>query len=477
MNPDFHVHLCPSVRLDSDGEDLLVVRNDGQALRHHTPGAAARALLHALADGGGRSDTLIAFACAAEPNVSTAPLYYLLTRLEQRGMLSYTLCQDDEALATLEPMTADFQWVSLGAVELVYRLSRFAWSRREDNGDALIVECSLGQARLRIVDQQLAAALALLAKGQTIDALVEALPSLTRATIMGFLTLLVSVQAVFPCDTRGQISEDSDPILRHWEFHDLLFHSRSRIGRHDYPLGGTFPLIDQLPHASAIKPASGGARFALPTPDPAQVGQDFFAVIEARRSCRQPGDKPITLAQLGALLWHTARVQTHRPADPNHLNRYEATMRPVAGGGAMHELELYLTITRCTGLAPAMYRYDPQAHELEWVSAPSPDTEGLVQDAMGAAGLTAPPDVLVTLAARFTRMSWKYQGLAYAAVLKHVGVMYQQLYLVSTALGLAPCALGTGNADRFAKAAGTNYYEETSVGEFVLSGAPTSVMV
>lgn len=152
-------------------------------------------------------------------------------------------------------------------------------------------------------------------------------------------------------------------------------------------------------------------------------------------------------------------------------------MRPVAGGGAMHELELYLTITRCTGLAPAMYRYDPQAHELEWVSAPSPDTEGLVQDAMGAAGLTAPPDVLVTLAARFTRMSWKYQGLAYAAVLKHVGVMYQQLYLVSTALGLAPCALGTGNADRFAKAAGTNYYEETSVGEFVLSGAPTSVMV
>lgn len=477
MNPDFHVHLCSSVRLHPDNADLLVVREDGQALRHHTPGTAARALLHALADGGGRSDTLIALACNAEPNASTAPLYYLMTRLEQRGMLSYTLCQDDDALATLEPMTADFQWVSLDAAEPVYRLSRFAWSRREDNGDALIVECSLGQARLRIVDQQLAAALALLAKGQTIDALVEALPSLTRATITGFVTLLVSAQAVFPCDGQGQIAEDTDPILRHWEFHDLLFHSRSRIGRHDYPLGATFHLFDEVSHAPAIKSASGGSRFALPKPDQTDPGPDFFAVIEARRSLRQSGDQPITVAQLGALLWHTARVQTHRPADPNNPRYYEATMRPVAGGGAMHELEVYMTITRCTGLEPALYRYDPLAHELEWISAPSPDTEALVQAAMRSALLTAPPDVLITLAARFTRMSWKYQAMAYAAILKHVGVMYQQLYLVSTALGLAPCAIGAGNSDRFAKAAGTHYYEETSVGEFVLSGAPTSVMV
>lgn len=69
-------------------------------------------------------------------------------------------------------------------------------------------------------------------------------------------------------------------------------------------------------------------------------------------------------------------------------------------------------------------------------------------------------------------MSWKYQGMAYAAILKHVGVMYQQLYLVTTALGLAPCAIGAGNSDRFAAAARTHYYEETSVGEFVVSGTP-----
>ncbi len=297
-------------------------------------------------------------------------------------------------------------------------------------------------------------------------------PHMTPVVIPDEGVLLASTQAVFPCDSQGQIPEDVDPALRQWEYHDLLFHSRSRMGRHDYPIGGTFRFADQLPHAPALKPASGGPRFPLPKPDQTSPGPDFFAVLEVRRSIWSSGDTPLNLEQLGILLWHTARVQTHRPANPDDPRQYETTLRPVAGGGAMHELELYLTITRCTGLEPALYRYDPLAHELEWISAPSPDTEGLVQDAMRAAALQTPPDVLITLAARFGRMSWKYQSMAYAAVLKHVGVMYQQLYLVATALNLAPCAIGAGNSDRFAAAAGTNYYQETSVGEFVLSGQP-----
>ena len=38
-------------------------------------------------------------------------------------------------------------------------------------------------------------------------------------------------------------------------------------------------------------------------------------------------------------------------------------------------------------------------------------------------------------------------------------------------MGLAPCALGGGNADLFATAAGLDYLEEGSVGEFAL-GTP-----
>ena len=58
--------------------------------------------------------------------------------------------------------------------------------------------------------------------------------------------------------------------------------------------------------------------------------------------------------------------------------------------------------------------------------------------------------------------------MAYATTLKNVGVLYQTMYLVATAMGLAPCALGCGDSDAFARAAGADYYAEPSVGEFLL---------
>ena len=92
-----------------------------------------------------------------------------------------------------------------------------------------------------------------------------------------------------------------------------------------------------------------------------------------------------------------------------------------------------------------------------------------------AAESTATPEdtlqVLLILAARFPRVAWKYESIAYALTLKHVGVLYQTMYLAATAMGLAPCAIGGGDADLFARAAGTDYYAETSVGEFLL-GTP-----
>jgi Spy/CpxP family protein refolding chaperone len=56
------------------------------------------------------------------------------------------------------------------------------------------------------------------------------------------------------------------------------------------------------------------------------------------------------------------------------------------------------------------------------------------------------------LAARFSWVVWKYESIAYALTLKHVGVLYQAMYRTATALGLFPCAIGGCDAERFAQA-------------------------
>jgi nitroreductase len=76
------------------------------------------------------------------------------------------------------------------------------------------------------------------------------------------------------------------------------------------------------------------------------------------------------------------------------------------------------------------------------------------------------------MTARFRRVSWKYEGIAYATVLKDVGVLLQNLYLVCTAMGLAPCALGSVNLDLTARAFGTDWQLEPSVGQFILGRVP-----
>ena len=77
------------------------------------------------------------------------------------------------------------------------------------------------------------------------------------------------------------------------------------------------------------------------------------------------------------------------------------------------------------------------------------------------------PD-LITIAARFGRISWKYSSIAYALILKDVGVLLQTLYLMATDMGLSGCAIGIENIDLFAKMTGVEFHVEGPVGQFAI---------
>ena len=176
----------------------------------------------------------------------------------------------------------------------------------------------------------------------------------------------------------------------------------------------------------------------------------------------------MTAERLGEFLFRTARVRSIRSPDPSRSWHYEASSRPYPSGGAAYDLEVYVTVHACVGLAPGLYHYNPVDHQLERLDARAERVDHLLRDAQHAAALATPPQILITLASRFRRLSWKYRSIAYATTLKNVGVVFQTMYLVATAMRLAPCALGGGNSAAFAAAAGTNEFEESSVGEFLL---------
>jgi SagB-type dehydrogenase family enzyme len=83
-------------------------------------------------------------------------------------------------------------------------------------------------------------------------------------------------------------------------------------------------------------------------------------------------------------------------------------------------------------------------------------------------GISAAPQILVTIAARFGRVSWKYSSIAYSLILKDTGVLMQTLYLMAADMGLGGCAIGTTNIDLFAKMTGLDFHAEGPVGQFAL---------
>lgn len=468
MSNPYILSLKRNLSIKEEKGDLLLSDRYGKGMRLARPTPAQRCLLAHLAEGYLTAEQLVEEAAGTEPTTSQARLYYLLDVLEQKKWLCYTLVAGEKKLATLEPLNDSFTLHS-EPVQGQYRLSRFACLRRLN--EKMVMESPLGYGRVIVHHPQVAVLPVLLNVSHSVDELSQSLPFSDLSAVETLLRFMLSAGVLLPCDKEGQIAEDRRPDLRQWEFHDLLFHSRSRPGRHDNDLGGTFPFLGDITSLPGNKQPMSPRRIDLYQPHSGELealGKDFFTVLESRRSCREPGTNPLSIKQLGCFLYCTGKTQQQLPADPERGHLYEASLRPCAAGGAIHEIEYYLTISRCEGLDPGFYHYDPSDHVLEHLGPLGPPQELLLAGAR-AALVGNEPDLLITLAARFQRVSWKYRSIAYTTIQKNVGCIYQQMYLVATALNLAPCALGAGDPDLFAKASGLDYYTEGSVGEFALS--------
>lgn len=417
--------------------------------------------------GEGTSEEKLAAAAAEEGGYpAVRQLYDLLFTLHERLLLCRTASLRPSAFLRSVPLSSSCRF-SAGRVDAEPRhsLSRFALLRPLDG--RLVLESPLALARVALGGPEAALLVAELARPRT-AAEISAATGLPAETILSALDLLSHAGLLAEADR-------ASPALAAWEFHDLLFHTRSRFGRHDGGYGGTFPGRGRFVPLPALRPAGEGKTVALPRPDLAGLAAadlPFTRVLEERRSRRAFGEPPISLDQLGELLYRAARVTGMSDA-----GEYEVARRVYPGAGAAYELEVYLAVGRCGGLALGLYHYRPLAHELELVSRPTAEVMYLLENARHSCQAAGPVQVLVLLAARFQRMSYKYEATAYSMILKNTGVLLQTLYLVATAMSLAACALGGGAPDHFARASGIDPWTEATVGEMVLgsrgSAGPT----
>jgi SagB-type dehydrogenase family enzyme len=401
----------------------------------------------------------------------------LVHRLAQHGLLEYRLprSQTDEDQVVIEPQMPNY-WPRTHPLDDadVVVLSRFAYLRRR--GNDLVLESPRASALFKICQPKIASALAVLTAPQHIKTLRK------QDVFAGLelLALLADCGILFKIDPSGDsglrpAEGDSDLVL--WDFHDLLFHARSTQGRHANPLGGVYPYAEVIPPPPAVRPLWPGKKIDLERFSVAdsEANSPLSRLLRERHSTRSFDDeRPITLAELAHFLDRAARVlaRYRNKTDLGDAGPWvDYAIRPYPSAGASYALELYLAVDKCDGLDRAFYHYDADGHGLVPIDVPMRELDALLAGAAFAMGTPAKPQILITIAARFGRTSWKYSSIAYALVLKDVGVLTQTLYLVATDMGLGGCAIGTADVYLFAKMTGIEFHVEGPVGQFAIGRA------
>lgn len=171
-------------------------------------------------------------------------------------------------------------------------------------------------------------------------------------------------------------------------------------------------------------PPAEEAPAVIPLPSPFPAGNTTLEeALGRRRSVREFSDTPLTMAEVGQLLW-AAQGITH-----------ERGLRTAPSAGALYPLEVYVAS------AEGVFHYDPRAHQLLTVSyedaRPAVYKAALQQDAVRQA-----PAVFV-LTAVYERTAEKY-GTERSPRYVHLeaGHAAQNLLLQAVAMGLGAVPVG-----------------------------------
>ena len=262
------------------------------------------------------------------------------------------------------------------------------------------------------------------------------LPEYSPASIRHNLRRLIASTAVL---IRGGSQSKQESALSAWQpwgvearFFHLASKNTHRVAITIDEARFNRVLKRREPPPPAIKRYLTGRRAALPDPSSRLRGQ-LPEVLLSRRTHRHFGAGRISLEQLSVLLRLTWGFTSHIRWPG--LGNLPAKTSP--SGGARHSLEVYLWCSRVKGLAPGIYHYRPDRHELELLKAGR--IAGQMAGLCGHQEWVQRCSALFVMTSVLARVTWRYRySRAYRVILLEAGHFGQTFCLVATWLGLAP---------------------------------------
>lgn len=195
----------------------------------------------------------------------------------------------------------------------------------------------------------------------------------------------------------------------------------------------------QRPEPPAEKTIPPGAKHIALVP-PAQLALGAMpvrAAITARRSLREFSKAALSREELSFLLWATQGITAVQRDEAGKIAR---RFRAAPSAGARYPLETYIAVNRVDGLAPGLYRYRPNEHELivvrEDVALPAS-----LQAACYGESFIGDAAVVFIWSAIPYRTEWKYTYISHRMIAMEAGHVCENLYLAAESIGAGACGV------------------------------------
>ena len=168
----------------------------------------------------------------------------------------------------------------------------------------------------------------------------------------------------------------------------------------------------------------------MPLPEPVRSGViSIEYVIDHRRSVREFTDEQVDFRDLGQLLWAAQGITGG-----------DGFKRAAPSAGAKYPMEIFVVAGGVTWLAPGVYHYRPESHDLLLVK------EGDFRQQLSDAALSqewvasAPVSIVITGVYERTMEKYGERGVRYVHI--EAGAVAENIYLQAVALKLGTTYVG-----------------------------------
>ena len=202
----------------------------------------------------------------------------------------------------------------------------------------------------------------------------------------------------------------------------------------------------------------------IPLPEPSGLDGELREILIKRRSIRNfDSNASISSDKLSSLLFWSAGISRNKQ-DP------EKSFRFYPSGGARYSLEIYFYFRGNDQIPPGLYHYNVKNHYLEKILG-----EEVKREIVSLPTYTFARDAALFffVTGIFDRHMRKYRERGYRFGLIEQGLLLENFYLVSAALDLGCCGIGSIFDTEIENILDINPPDEAFIGSFVVGPTKT----